>query len=143
VLGVSPWFPVNSKLGTARSYEENRASDILSPEGSREFGQIYAKGVPDSRKPHFDFVSTPKEWFKGFDSVVDRILMTVGDKEVLRDDILEVAKMKIAENHSDTTTILQEFGVHNDVFFDVTFGVDPLTTKLTIEILEWLEAVFS
>ncbi|KAJ2913500.1 hypothetical protein MD484_g6928, partial [Candolleomyces efflorescens] len=142
VLGVSPWFPVNSNLGTARSYEENRASDILAPEGSRDFGRIYAEGVPDSQKPYFDFVSTPKEWFEGLDNAVDRILMTAGEKEVLRDDILEVARGKITENHSNTTIIVQEFGVHNDVFFDIAFGVDPLTTKLTLEILEWLESVF-
>ncbi|KAJ2931940.1 hypothetical protein H1R20_g5161, partial [Candolleomyces eurysporus] len=142
-LGISPWFPVHSKEAAAKSYQENRESDIISPEALRDFARIYAAGVPESHKPHFDFVSTPKEWFKGFDAVVDRILVTVGEKELLRDDILEVGRGKVAEYHQDTTIILQEFGVHDDVFYDVGVGLDPLTTKLTVEILEWLEAVFS
>ncbi|RXW22054.1 hypothetical protein EST38_g3797 [Candolleomyces aberdarensis] len=142
-LGISPWFPVHSKKAAAKSYQENRGSDIISPEALRDFARIYAAGVPESHKPHFDFTTTPKEWFKGLDGVVDRILITVGEKELLRDDILEVARGKVAEYHPDTTIILQEFGVHDDVFYDAAAGLDPLTTKLTLEILEWLEAVLN
>jgi acetyl esterase/lipase len=82
----------------------------------------------------------PETWFKGVDKVVNRVLITGGDRECLRDDIRRFAD-KFSAHHPRAKLVMQPYGVHNDPYFDFLAREKKLS-ELTPIIMEWLSEGF-
>jgi acetyl esterase/lipase len=130
---MSPW---TSLTGDTGSHLVNDKSDIV---GAKTFGYCGRKvfaGVPESRYPYLEASKVPDSWFKGIDRLVDRVLITAGGAECLRDDIAQLSR-KIAEHHPEATFIVHAGGIHNDPYYDFLAGETNLC-ELTLRILNWL-----
>jgi hypothetical protein len=75
------------------------------------------------------------------DTVVERVLITAGSSECLRDPIEEFAK-QICSVHDGAVFWMQENGVHNDPYFDFLTKEAKLG-KMTPQILEWFATGFN
>ncbi|KAF6750437.1 Alpha/Beta hydrolase protein [Ephemerocybe angulata] len=137
-LAVSAWVSFTSTK--AASYAENRHVDIITAFGYSGLSEVYLEGVPLSAYPYIDAASsTPATWFEGLDGVVDKVLITAGERETSRDDIIKVGK-QITQYHPRAKIIVQEDGLHADMFLDVPLNQQP-PVKLTDDIFQWLKEV--
>ena len=75
------------------------------------------------------------------DKCVRHMLISAGDSELLRDEIVYYGK-RVEEHLKVTMIIVQENGIHGDPFFDLLVGVES-SGSLTPAILNWLEEGFA
>jgi hypothetical protein len=68
---------------------------------------------------------------------VKRVLISAGDLEYLRDEIVVYGK-RVKEYLKDTTIIVQNNGIHNDPLLDFLVGEEDLG-YLTPRILDWIK----
>ncbi|RDB17506.1 putative steryl acetyl hydrolase mug81 [Hypsizygus marmoreus] len=137
---MSPWVSLTSQ---AKSMFANDSSDILSPGCLLYWGRAVVAGVPESQIQYLEAIKAPAGWFDGIDKVVERLLITAGDAECLRDDIVVVTEKLVKLYKKDGTVrfMLQKYGVHNDPFFNFsTPGQKP--GEVTPTILQWFAAGF-
>lgn len=136
---MSPWTrlcdPQKKYLQTT-----DGKGDFLSAKVLDYWGQTVLEGVPESATPYLEANEAPKSWLKDLHKCTKRILITAGDVEVLRDEIIKYSKT-VEKHLKDTTTIVQDNGVHIDTMAD--FIVKDDTAPLTSDILNWLDASFS
>jgi acetyl esterase/lipase len=134
---MSPWVTLT---GTEGSLTSNDGSDIIGPKCMNYWGRQVLEGVPMSYLPYIEPSQAPETWFKSMNTVVDRVLITAGSAECLRDPI-EVFAKQICRGHDGATFWMQENGVHIDPFFDFFVKKVKLGT-LTPSILEWFATGF-
>ena len=135
---MSPWVKLG---GTDDSMTLNDDSDMLSSLCIDDWGRQVLHGIPDSQLPYIEASRAPDSWFKSMDTVVDRVLITAGSAECLRDSI-EVFANKICGHHSGAVFLMQEHGVHDDPYLDF-FTKEAKKGELTTPILEWFATGFS
>jgi len=135
---MSPWI---SLTADSASHSENNGLDVLYPELLKLWGSNVLAGVPKSQNAYLEAVKAPESWFSGVDTVVDRVLITAGDAELLRDDIVAFAK-DFGKHHSNVQFVLQRGGVHNDPFFDFNLLSPSKLGELTPIIVDWFAAGF-
>jgi acetyl esterase/lipase len=134
---MSPWVALT---GTEGSMTSNDGSDIIGTKCINAWGKKILEGIPMSYLPYIEPIQAPEVWFKSLDTAVDRVLITAGSAECLRDPI-EVFAKQICRDHDGATFWMQEHGVHDDPFLDFFFkNVKPGT--LTRPILEWFATGF-
>ncbi|KAG6883608.1 hypothetical protein C0993_005183 [Termitomyces sp. T159_Od127] len=133
VFLMSPWVSLTGDTG---SHLINDSLDIVGAKTFAYCGRKVLEDVPDSLRVYLEMSKVPDTWFKGIDKLVNRILVTAGGVECLRDDIIQVSH-KLSQNHSNVRLIVQENGVHDDPFFDFFAGEMNLC-DLTPKILGWL-----
>jgi len=119
----------------------NDRNDIIGTKCINIWGHQVLDGVPDSQLPYIEAAKAPESWFKEMDTAVERVLITTGSAECLRDSI-EVFAKRICSVHSGATYWMQQNGVHNDPYFDF-FSKEKVLGKMTSQILEWLAVGFS
>jgi acetyl esterase/lipase len=134
---MSPWVALT---GTEGSMTSNEDSDIIGSKCINDWGSQILEGVPLSNIPYIEPSRAPEPWFKSLDTAVDRVLVTTGSAECLRDSI-EVFAKQICRDHDGATFLMQENGVHNDPFLDF-FTKEKKLGKLTQSILEWFTTGF-
>lgn len=140
VLAVSPWFGLTNANKTG-SWAENKDADIVSGDGLKGMANVYLEGISPHSYPYLDTaMCTPATWFDGIDAVVDKILITAGEKECCRDDIIKVGKQIKALHPRGTTIFVQADGLHVDAFLDVPSDQSP-PVELTEIIYEWLKEI--
>ncbi len=109
----------------------------------------------------------PDGWFKGTEGLVEKVLISVGQFEPLRNSIValynkhfrgsewdvkgqgelkvnDVIKPNAHHVHleSRVTYIYQPFGNHNDPYYDFFWGPEPKEFgPLTPKVVEWMEGV--
>ena len=83
--------------------------------------------------------SLPCHQFMGVAGVVQRVLVTVGKNECLRDDVVRVVD-QLRKHHPLVRFILQGDGVHNDPYMDLLAG--EREGKLMTVIMNWFAEVF-
>jgi len=128
--------------GDSPSFIENEKSDVLDKKTLTAWGRANLAHVPQSQNAYIEAKKSPKSWFDGVQSVVDRVLITAGSAECLRDDIADFAK-EFRQHHSDAKFFIQENGVHNDPFFDFFMYLkENKPREETPLIVEWLAAGF-
>ncbi|THU98688.1 alpha/beta-hydrolase [Dendrothele bispora CBS 962.96] len=81
------------------------------------WGSAYLAEVPGFLHHYVKANGTPKDWFEGIDKLVNRILITVGGSEVLRDDGVRLNAM-LARVHPEVKMDVQAGGVHDDPILD-------------------------
>lgn len=139
---MSPWVYLRERE-EIKSYKENDSWDVIAP-ASRftEFGDRVIDNVPnEAALPYIDATYTPKEWYENTDKVVDRVLITGGGMECIRDDIVEFGDV-FCKAHGEAQLIIDENGVHDDPFYDFLVGETKLV-KLTAVITQWFVDGFS
>ncbi|KAF5384268.1 hypothetical protein D9615_003377 [Tricholomella constricta] len=134
---MSPWV---SLAGGSGSFVTNDSTDVVGASTFAYCGRKVFAGVPDSLHMYLEVGKAPASLFNGVQGIVDRILVTAGGAECLRDDIAEVAS-RLSVHHGRVRFIVQENGVHNDPFYDFLVG-EPKLSDLTPEIVNWLEEGF-
>ncbi|KAF9033139.1 Alpha/Beta hydrolase protein [Panaeolus papilionaceus] len=132
---MSPWTVMKAREGV-RSWKENDRHDIVCARRLEDTGQYVLDSVTEkSMMPYIDMTFAPGRWYDGIDTKVNKILITAGDAECLRDDILEFAD-RIGKVHRKAEIIVQDFGVHDDPFYDFMAGEEKLV-DVTKEIVNW------
>lgn len=134
---MSPWISLQS---TSSSMVDGASEDMATCSGLSSAGGIFMAAVPAEQRAYAEPIYAPDGWFEGLDSVVERMLVTAGDAELMRDDILQFSDI-LSKHKSQYTFILQPGGLHNDPILDFMAGV-PLDqlTPLTSKSVEWLAA---
>lgn len=134
---MSPWVNLESK---AASFEGNDRTDTIPGPNIPYWAECILADVPITQKPYASPSCAPKDWFRNLDTVTNRLLVTAGDAERFRDDIVEFAKT-LKANHNDVTFVLQKHGVHIDPYFDFLVWEKQLG-YVTPFIVEWLAEGF-
>jgi len=98
-------------------------------------------GVPKLAYPYLTANAAPREWLNGVDKHIKMILISAGEMEVLRDEIIKYSKV-VEKYHPNATTIVNENDIHIGPLFDFLVGDDAKGT-LTPKILGWLDEGFS
>lgn len=135
---MSPWISLRSKTGSMLTNDD---SDILGIACLTYWGREVLYGLPESQRAYLEPVFAPDAWFEKIRTVVDRVLITAGDAECLRDEITLFAK-QISKHHDSTQFVIQKYGVHNDPFLDF-LTMESKLGELTPLIVEWFAAGFA
>jgi len=133
-LLFSPWCVLEPK-GT--STHTNADKDLVTADTLSMWGRAYRAQLPDSQLPYVDSTAAPREtWYSGVQALTRRVLVTAGDDEVLRDDVLGLADM-LSAAHEDVRVEVQPGGVHVDMVFDVAAKSKTLS-PVTSMVVDWL-----
>ncbi|KAJ7171665.1 Alpha/Beta hydrolase protein [Mycena crocata] len=135
LLLISPWTNMSTDTN---SHTENEGIDYLGHHVFVEWGRGVLAPVSEVDRAFIEPSHAPESWFKGVDRLVDRVLVTAGGAEFLRDDIVEFAEI-FKKHHSHAELVVQEGGLHEDLFLDFMVGESELSS-LTPLTLEWLVA---
>ncbi|KIK58287.1 hypothetical protein GYMLUDRAFT_75037 [Collybiopsis luxurians FD-317 M1] len=136
---MSPWVSLVDSDQWGDSFHAKAYYDIAK--GVENLGPIYLAHVPSSFTPYAEPVRAPDDWFAGLDDVVDRIMVSTGDEERLRDqDVVFYEKMK--EHHGNAVLEVQDGGLHDDPIMDFFLSEVPLENTLTPIVLEWIAKGF-
>ncbi|KAJ3720741.1 Alpha/Beta hydrolase protein [Lentinula guzmanii] len=152
---MSPWISLtgvytgedstNNQL--LPSFTENNHCDVVGRDALLSWGKTVLEGAPNPTTtdyPYLEPINAPYNWFQGLPDVAERVFVSTGGGECLRDaDRLFFEKIK--PFHGEAEFFEQEGGVHNDPFFDFQVADGPLGGKrqsLTPKILEWVWKCF-
>ncbi|KAG6848290.1 hypothetical protein H0H93_001481 [Arthromyces matolae] len=133
---LSPWLAV-TKEG---SMTTNDDSDIIGTDVLLYWGNTVLRAVPDKYSPYMEASTAPKDWFAKLSDVVERVLITAGDAECLRDSIVTFAD-RLRGEHPKVDFVLQKYGVHDDPYFDF-YWPEKKQGELTPVILDFFASGF-
>ena len=132
---MSPWLLLSG--GASGSRLVNDKTDVISSQTFAYCGRKVLADVPESSHIYLEAAEAPDGWFAGVERLVDRVFITAGAQECLKDDISLFAR-KFGNHHAGTDSIVQEGGVHNDAYYDFLVAERRKMSKLTPLIIEWL-----
>ncbi|KAJ7222317.1 Alpha/Beta hydrolase protein [Mycena pura] len=135
---ISPWVSLSA---TSKSHTENDGRDIFTRRTLAAWGAEILKDTPPSDNAYVEAVRAPEDWFAGVERLVDRVLISSGGVELLRDDIVAFGEA-FKKHHKETELVVQKDGLHEDMYFDFVLGEKKLSS-LTPLTVEWLAAGFS
>jgi acetyl esterase/lipase len=84
-------------------------------------------GFPEEDNMYAEPVKAPEQWFKVVDRLAERVLITLGEKEGLKDDIITFRET-IKQYHRSAEVVVQEGGIHEDMFLDFMVAETKLGT---------------
>jgi acetyl esterase/lipase len=143
---MSPWVSLTGE-GTndnklLLSFKENDHCDVISAKSLLSWGSTVLSGVPNLSwdMAYIDPILGPSDWYRGLPEVVERVFVSTGGGECLRDANRVFFREKIEPWHESAEFFELEEGVHNDPFFDFQVAQKPLgeRQRLTPKILAWI-----
>ncbi|KAF9467699.1 Alpha/Beta hydrolase protein [Collybia nuda] len=134
---MSPWVSLSGEGGSLVSENDN---DVVGTKCLAAWGRQVLAGIPDSQRPYIEAIKASKPWFSNLKTVVDRVLITAGDAECLRDEIVIVAD-RICRDHEGAQLVMHKRGVHDDPYFDFLTR-EAKVGEITPIIWDWLAAGF-
>lgn len=135
---ISPWVNLT---GDSKSHTENDGRDFVTARALKTWGTEILAHVPAADRPFAEAVRAPEAWFAGVDGLVDRVLVTAGGAECLRDDIVVFGEA-FKKHHAKTELVVQNGGLHEDMFLDFLVN-ETKVGSLTPLTVEWLAAGFT
>ncbi|KAF8651061.1 hypothetical protein AX16_004924 [Volvariella volvacea WC 439] len=114
---MSPWTSIAVRQNVTKGKHHGDTTDIINSQLLSDWSQAYLTGVSDSHTPYINHTRTPEVWYQGVDKVVERILVTAGDLECLRDDIISHTDI-LKKYHKKVDLVVQENGLHEDLLLD-------------------------
>ncbi|VDC01937.1 unnamed protein product [Peniophora sp. CBMAI 1063] len=135
---VSPW---TSFHGRYKSFKTNALEDVLSPDAFIDLGKAISLGITEKTRHHLEPATAPSEWWAGISGVAPKVLVTMGEKECLFDQDVEIAQY--LATHTRVEKVVQIGGVHEDFIF--AFGAGPDEGRAGDDyraVVAWLRAVF-
>ncbi|KAJ7620102.1 Alpha/Beta hydrolase protein [Roridomyces roridus] len=140
ICAISPWVSMSAD---SPSWMENDGKDTLLRKSSAEWGRIVRNGFPEEHDSFAEPGKAPSFWFQGIGEVVGNILITAGEDEGLRDDIVGFAEELKRHAHSGAVElVVQEGGLHEDPFLDF-FAGEKRVGSLTTRIVDWFAVGFT
>ncbi|KIM41786.1 hypothetical protein M413DRAFT_445012 [Hebeloma cylindrosporum] len=136
---MSPWTRLVDGEGSLLHANDGRG-DVVTASIGKYWGSKVLDGMQPPAIPYLDAASAPADWLRGVDKCVRRVLISAGDLEFLRDEIVHYGK-HVGEYLKDITIVVQENGIHDDPLLDLLVGEKDLGS-LTPKILDWLEEGF-
>ncbi|KAG6901554.1 hypothetical protein C0995_010611 [Termitomyces sp. Mi166 len=134
---MSPWVSLTGKTG---SMITNDDSDVIGFETLTYWGRIVLDGIPGKYRPYIEPYYASEDWFAKLSTVVQRVLITAGDAECLRDEIVVFAD-RLGKQHPKVQFVVQKHGVHNDPYFDFLWP-EKIKGELTPLILDFFLSGF-
>ncbi|PFH50371.1 hypothetical protein AMATHDRAFT_145239 [Amanita thiersii Skay4041] len=129
---ISPWI----LLADTQKYPSYACKhDIINRSIATKWGRAILQDIPDVYTPYIQALKAPKTWFRGADQVVDRVLMTTGDLDLLRDTITEFEPL-VRMHHPHVDLTVQRNGIHDGPFFDFLLDGSP-PSEVTLSSLHW------
>ncbi|PFH50201.1 hypothetical protein AMATHDRAFT_61538 [Amanita thiersii Skay4041] len=124
---VSPWV----LLSDTQKYASYACThDLWSYSTATKWGRAIVKDIPDVYTPYIQALKAPHTWFRGVDQVVDRVLMTTGDLDLLKDTITEFEPL-FRTHHPHVELTIQRNGIHDGPFFD------SQSSEIALSSLRW------
>ncbi|KAK7055412.1 Abhydrolase-3 domain-containing protein [Favolaschia claudopus] len=139
ILLISPWTTLSATNKPLSSYTENEGRDCVTQRIFSRWGALVLADVVQADRPFVEAVHAPDTWFEGADTLVERVLITGGGLEVLRDDIIAVGQ-SFQRHHRGAELVVQEDGIHDDMFNEL--AVNERKCSLTPLIIGWLATGF-
>ncbi|KAJ7852125.1 Alpha/Beta hydrolase protein [Mycena leptocephala] len=135
---VSPWA---SLTADSKSCIEFDGIDTMTRDALRQAGAEILSGFSDDENAFGEPAKASALWFKGVDEVVERVLITAGATECMRDDIVQVSN-QLKGHHQNVQLVVQNGGLHDDMFLDFMVKEKKLGT-LTPLVVNWFAAGFT
>ncbi|KAF7362878.1 Abhydrolase-3 domain-containing protein [Mycena venus] len=121
---LSPWVSLTTDR---QSYTECDGIDWIPTNKMAAVGASVQAGFPEEDNMYAETVKAPEEWFKGVDRLVKRVLITLGEKEGLRDDVISFG-VTFKQYHRSAEVVAQEGGIHEDMFLGFMVAEKKLGT---------------
>ncbi|KAJ3914779.1 Alpha/Beta hydrolase protein [Lentinula edodes] len=147
---MSPWISLTGiyENHPLPSFTENDHCDVIGKESLLKWGQTVLSGAPNpftTDFPYLEPINAPADWYAHLPDIVDRVFVSTGGAECLRDADEIFFREKIKPYHEKCEYYEMEGGVHNDPFFDFQVAEGPLGGKrqgLTPRVLQWVWGCF-
>ncbi|KAF7354573.1 Abhydrolase-3 domain-containing protein [Mycena sanguinolenta] len=136
---LSPW---TSLTADTKSCKEFDGIDTMTRRVLRDAGAEILPGFPDDAAAFAEPAKAPESWFHGVDGLFERVLVTAGEFECMRDDIVQLSDKLKKGRHPDVELVIQDGGLHDDMFLDFMVKEKKLG-PLTPLIIDWLYAGFA
>ncbi|KAJ3837926.1 Alpha/Beta hydrolase protein [Lentinula raphanica] len=130
------------------SFTENDHCDIIGKKALVYWGHTILDGSPNPSldSSYLEPINASFDWYQGLPSVVERVFVSTGGGECLRDADRLFYEKKIKPFHDDDPVFFEdERGVHNDPFFDFNVADGPVggeRQRLTPRVVEWVRECF-
>lgn len=138
--GMYLMSPGVSFSGHGGSLLSNEGNDVTSAKRLTAWGSRLLEGIPDTQRHYMEAFRAPDLWFQNGKTAVDRVLITAGELEVMRDEIVVFAD-RFCREHGDVQFVLQKHGVHIDPIFDFFTG-ETAIGEVTLLLWDWLATGF-
>ncbi|KAF9481266.1 alpha/beta-hydrolase [Pholiota conissans] len=138
---MCPWIAVTGTTGSAVA---NSATDSVTNESQYAMGRFVLGQLPEAEQHYIQANTAPEEWFAGADALVEKVLVTSGDKENLFEDINvfvdKLTKEGFGGSSERVKYIVQKDGVHDDPIQDFFAGETRpgKMSYVTPMIVDWL-----
>lgn len=144
---LSPWVDPQANGSGSGSFHENRDKDIITPATYRYIGEIGGlpiHSLPPSQQAFLAPSVAPKGWYDGLERFVSRLLITAGEYECPRNEIVAFRKNNL-EGYREATVVIIEEGVHDDPVVDIAAAATGTGEHVPTEkiIVDWLWEGFS
>jgi len=138
---MSPWVTFES---STESFTNPQSQDVFPIPNGLFWGRQYSFGVPLSQMPYIVPLAAAQSpsWFAGLSRVVKCVLISAGEEERFRDDVITFAeRLKKHARDAELYLEVQEGGLHDDPYYDFLAGGNPSQVgTLTPVIIDWLRA---
>jgi acetyl esterase/lipase len=132
---MSPWVDLADLRGTLKKGDPY---DMMPSKTLRYWGAQSLKPVPEEYLGYIQANSASDDWWKGVDAFVDRVLITAGRDECLRDEIIRFST--VFEKFHPQVNMHEHDGIHDDPLFAVELGESA--GGATDTIIDWLQTGF-
>ncbi|VDC01938.1 unnamed protein product [Peniophora sp. CBMAI 1063] len=136
---ISPWTSFHDRYD---SFKTNASEDAVPPRAFTYLAATASRGVTEKMQHHLEPATAPSGWWAGISDVASRMVITMGDKECLYDQDMEIAQSLSA--HTQVEKVVQTNGVHEDFIF--AFGAGPREGRAGDDykaVVAWLKSVLS
>ncbi|KAJ7353349.1 Alpha/Beta hydrolase protein [Mycena albidolilacea] len=134
---ISPWMNL---CADSASHTVNEGLDYIRQATLKTWGAQILRGVPDVDRPFIEAVRAPAGWFQGADALVERVLITAGGAELMKDDIVAFAET-FKKHHACAELVVQKDGLHEDMCIDFMVKEKKVGSLMPLTV-EWLAAGF-
>ncbi|KAF4611506.1 hypothetical protein D9613_003874 [Agrocybe pediades] len=134
---MSPWMTLRDD---PILHGNDGQDDMVYASTLAYWGGEVMKNCPSSSVPYVEANSAPEGWLEGVDKAVKRILISIGENEVLRDACFKYGKT-LQKHHKDCSLFLDEGGVHVEPYLPFLVGVQDLGT-VTPHLIDWMDQNF-
>jgi acetyl esterase/lipase len=121
-----------------KSFQEFNGIDFLDRRILGDYGAELLESYSNDDNAFAEPAKARQDWFQGVSGLVDHIFITAGEREVMHDDIVSVAE-RLKKHHTKVELVVQEGGVHDDMFIDF-FTREKKLGSLTPKVISWLAA---
>ena len=128
---VSPWVSLDT---SGPSWDENSLRDVIDSRAIQPWAELVKAGATQNGRSLTTELSwlepskAPTDWWKGTEKIVQHVLITYGEREVLKDSVklfVERFKEGVKGEMVDVTVLEDKGGIHIGPTLDANRGREP------------------